>query len=245
MDSGDTTGDRVVAHVPQPPSERGHWLLAGSVAAIGVVALVAVLTGLIGRSSTTAAAVSPPQVLVVAATPTVDPSAARASVAGVSGSRAASGHGAIIAQPSAAEQHEALTSLVDPLQTEVSARWMEGFYPIYAGAQRTFGVNWLLIASIHKQETAFSTAPSTYHGLNFAALLRRADAVQRHQRAGQHLGSGEHAYRFGVRPAVYDHVTATHPSIYDDFDAIMAAAWLLSADGARYRARRLRVVGGV
>ena len=45
---------------------------------------------------------------------------------------------------------------------------MEGFYPIYATAQRTFGVNWLLLASIHMQETAFSTAPSTYHGLNFA-----------------------------------------------------------------------------
>ncbi len=29
-------------------------------------------------------------------------------------------------------------------------------------------------------------------------------------------------------------MTATHPSIYDDFDAIMAAAHLLSADGAEY-----------
>ena len=45
---------------------------------------------------------------------------------------------------------------------------MEGFYPIYAVAQRTFGVNWLLLASIHMQESAFSTAPGTYHGLNFA-----------------------------------------------------------------------------
>ena len=45
---------------------------------------------------------------------------------------------------------------------------MEGFYPIYATAQSTFGVNWLLLASIHRQESAFSTAPGTYHGLNFA-----------------------------------------------------------------------------
>ena len=29
-------------------------------------------------------------------------------------------------------------------------------------------------------------------------------------------------------------MTAAHPSIYDDFDAIMAAAHLLSADGAGY-----------
>ena len=28
-------------------------------------------------------------------------------------------------------------------------------------------------------------------------------------------------------------MTARHPSIYDDFDAVMAAAHLLSADGAR------------
>ncbi len=29
-------------------------------------------------------------------------------------------------------------------------------------------------------------------------------------------------------------MTTTHPSIYDDFDSIMAAAHLLSADGAEY-----------
>ena len=40
-------------------------------------------------------------------------------------------------------------------------------------------------------------------------------------------------------------MTATHPSIYDDFDAIMAAAHLLSADGAGIRAGRRGVVGGV
>lgn len=42
------------------------------------------------------------------------------------------------------------------------------------------------------------------------------------------------SYIYGKRPAVYDHMMATHPSIYDDFDAIMAAAHLLSADGAEY-----------
>ena len=40
------------------------------------------------------------------------------------------------------------------------------------------------------------------------------------------------SYRYGARPASYDHMTARHPSIYDDFDAIMAAAHLLSSDGA-------------
>ena len=42
------------------------------------------------------------------------------------------------------------------------------------------------------------------------------------------------SYLYGRRPATYDHMTATHPSIYDDFDAIMAAAHLLSIDGAGY-----------
>ena len=42
------------------------------------------------------------------------------------------------------------------------------------------------------------------------------------------------SYRDGPRPAHYDHMTAQHPSIYDDFDAIMAAAHLLQLDGAGY-----------
>ena len=45
---------------------------------------------------------------------------------------------------------------------------MEGFYPIYAVAQKAFDVNWLLIASIHKQETRLLHRATTYHGLNFA-----------------------------------------------------------------------------
>ncbi len=38
----------------------------------------------------------------------------------------------------------------------------------------------------------------------------------------------------GAGPPTYDHMTASHPSIYDDFDSIMAAAHLLSSDGAGY-----------
>jgi hypothetical protein len=40
------------------------------------------------------------------------------------------------------------------------------------------------------------------------------------------------SYRYGKRPSAYDHSTARHPSVYDDFDSMMAAAHLLSADGA-------------
>jgi hypothetical protein len=98
-----------------------------------------------------------------------------------------------------------------------------------------FGVNWLLLASIHMQESAFSTASTTYHGLNFARCC--GGPMQFNVTNG---GAGipstwdlvQNAYHFGVRPAVYDHRTARHPSIYDDYDAIMAAAWLLYSDGA-------------
>ncbi len=111
---------------------------------------------------------------------------------------------------------------------------MEGFYPIYAVAQRTFGVNWLLIASIHRQESAFSTAPGIYAGLNFAGCC--GGPMQFNVTNGPvptwRLVSD--SFRYGRRPSSYDHRTARHPSIYDDFDSIMAAAHLLSADGASY-----------
>jgi hypothetical protein len=216
-------------HVPAPPSERGHWLLAGVIAALGASVLVAVLTGLVGRSQSAPAA-APPPVLMVAATPTPGRLSTVPAVA------SASSRGAIVAQPSPMRQtSQALAGLADPLQTPVSTRWMEGFYPIYSVAQGTFAVNWLLIASIHDQETAFSTAPSTYHGLNFAGCC--GGPMQFNVTNG---GAGapstwdlvSDSYIYGPRPAVYDHRTATHPSIYDDFDAIMAAAHLLSADGA-------------
>jgi hypothetical protein len=112
---------------------------------------------------------------------------------------------------------------------------MQGFYSIYSVAQRTFGVNWLLLASIHRQESAFSTAPGIYQGLNFAHCC--GGPMQFNVTNG---GAGipstwalvSDSYRYGLRPASYDHKTLRHPSIYDDFDAIMAAAHLLSADGA-------------
>lgn len=214
---------------PAPPSERGAWLLACAIAAVGVAVLVAVLSGVVGQTRT----VAPPPVLasVSASTPVapVSPAAARAVV---------HAHAAILAQPSAAQQSvDARRFVADDTQTHIDRSWMEGFYPIYETAQKTFGVNWLLIASIHRQETAFSTAPSTYHGLNFAHCC--GGPMQFNVTNG---GAGipstwnlvSNSYTYGKRPAYYEHMTSTHPSIYDDFDAIMAAAHLLSADGAGY-----------
>jgi hypothetical protein len=212
---------------------------------LGVAVLVAVLSGVVGRTSTAATHAAPPAVLVAAVTPA--PSAAQSTgkasadgvliARGVSGARGGS-PAAIVARPSSAQQAAESMRLVDETETEISQRWMEGFYPIYATAQSTFGVNWLLIASIHKQESAFSTAPTTYHGLNFAGCC--GGPMQFNVTNGSRSGIGStwdlvsDSYKYGKRPAVYDHMTARHPSIYDDFDAIMAAAHLLSADGAEY-----------
>jgi hypothetical protein len=145
------------------------------------------------------------------------------------GSRAA-----IVAQPTSAVQRLRALQLAQAPETRIAARWMEGFYPIYATAQRTFGVNWLLLGSIHMQESAFSTAPSTYRGLNFAGCCGGPMQFNVTNGPVTTWSLVSDSYRHGARPAAYDHMTATHPSIYDDFDAIMAAAHLLSADGAGY-----------
>jgi hypothetical protein len=211
------------ALAPTPPSERRAWILAGAIGAIGLVVLVAVLSGMIGQTKS----IAPPPVLVAAVTPTPGSAVAPAST----GAK-------IVARPSAAQQSAEASRLAGATQVHIQRRWLEGFYPIYATAERTFAVNWLLIASIHMQESAFSTAPSTYHGLNFAGCC--GGPMQFNVTNG---GAGvpstwdlvSDSYLHGHRPASYDHMTSRHPSIYDDFDAIMAAAHLLSADGAGYQ----------
>jgi hypothetical protein len=119
-------------------------------------------------------------------------------------------------------------------EAHIASSWMEGFYPIYETAQSTFGVNWLLLASIHMQETAFSTAPSTYRGLNFAHCCGGPMQFNVTNGPVTTWDLVADSYVYGRRPPSYGHRTATHPSIYDDFDSIMAAAHLLSADGAGY-----------
>ncbi len=204
-------------------------MLACTIGVLGLAVLVAVLTGAVGRTKV----VAPPPVPVVAATPVASVSS---PVSGGATARAHT-HAAIVARPSATQQRLDARSFLDATETHISRRWMEGFYPIYATAQRTFGVNWLLLASIHKQESAFSTAPGIYHGLNFAHCC--GGPMQFNVTNG---GAGipstwdevSDSYIYGKRPAHYNNMTAKHPSIYDDFDAIMAAAHLLSADGAEY-----------
>jgi hypothetical protein len=109
------------------------------------------------------------------------------------------------------------------------------FMPLYRRASEAFGVNWRLIASIHQQETSFSSAPGTYRGLNFAGCC--AGPMQFNVTNGP-VSTWERfrdAYRRAARPARYPHQTRKHPSVYDDFDAVMAAGALLQANGAGAR----------
>ncbi|MEA2299452.1 MAG: hypothetical protein QOF77_2388, partial [Solirubrobacteraceae bacterium] len=104
--------------------------------------------------------------------------------------------------------------------------------PLYDVAGRAFGVNWLLIASVHRQETSFSTEPDTYHGLNFVHCCGGPMQFNVTNGPLTTWAQVDDAYRAAARPPGYPHPTAAHPSIYDDFDAIMAATKLLAADGA-------------
>ena len=221
------------ARPPAPPSERGAWLLAGGLVLVGVLALVLALSGVLEGSHS-----APPPIVLRVATPAPAPagaSGASASGAALGGDRVGTGsHEAIVQQPSSGEQAQDTRRFAALTRVHISRRWMEGFYPIYATAQSAFAVNWLLLASIHMQESAFSTAPGIYHGLNFAHCC--AGPMQFNVTNGpvSTWQQMRDSYRSGRRPASYDHRTARHPSVYDDFDSIMAAAHLLSADGAGY-----------
>jgi hypothetical protein len=112
------------------------------------------------------------------------------------------------------------------------AQWTRMYRPLYRSGDRAFGVSWLLLAAVHKQETGFSTSPGTYRGLNFARCC--AGPMQFNVTNGR-VSTWDrfaHAYRAARRPASYPHAAAHHPSVYDDFDSMMAAARLLSFSGA-------------
>jgi hypothetical protein len=106
------------------------------------------------------------------------------------------------------------------------------FLPLYREAARTFGVSWRLIASIHRQETAFSSAPSTYHGLNAFGCCAGPMQFNVKNRPVSTWKLYRESFRLGRRPRRYPHRTRSHPSVYDDFDAIMAAGALLRDGGA-------------
>src|SRR3954452_1078667 len=164
------------------------------------------------------------------------PSAVPAIVASPSPSAASSVAAPTPAVPNLAGVRAAWKrALLDNESAHVPATWVAGFYPLYERAQRAYRINWLLLASIHRQETAFSTVKGSYEGRNFAGCC--AGPMQFNVSDG-HVTTWQRyadAFQKASRPASYPHPTSTHPSVYDDFDAIMAAARLLSNRGAGAR----------
>jgi hypothetical protein len=206
----------VSANLPAPARlETGDLVLAGVILLIaGALALA-----LLGPSGSTSPTGRPPAVTLAAPTP-----AARAALGGAR---------PIVAAPSRAAQRADPRRFARNGRAHIPARWMGGFYPLYDLAGRTFGVNWMLIASIHRQETAFSTDPTTYHGLNYAHCCGGPMQFNVTNGPVSTWSRVADSYRYAIRPAVYPHVSASHPSLYDDFDSIMAAARLLATDGAK------------
>jgi hypothetical protein len=216
--------------VPRPSSHPGlsspardRWptfALAAGVAAAALFLLIALRAGDTGREARAAA---PPvrvdvQVPAQATAPvTVTPQQARDEP---SPTRAALDEQRFLAN----DRHH------------VRASWVAGFFPLYEASAKAHGVPWVLLASIHKQETAFSTHPTTYRGLNFAKCCggpMQFNVTNGDQQGG--LSTWDRfkgAHKRAPRPQTYNHATRRHPSIYDDFDAIMAAGLLLQTAGA-------------
>jgi hypothetical protein len=106
------------------------------------------------------------------------------------------------------------------------------FVPFYTEAARVFQVNWLVLAALHKTETGFSTHPTTYDGVNSAGCCAGPMQFSIVGGGGGTWGAYRNAYRHGRRPSTGAAEHRPHPSVYDDFDAIMAAAAYLHALGA-------------
>jgi hypothetical protein len=215
--------------LPVPPRER--WPLAVALVALlaGAGLLGVALSGALHQSPKLPAPPIAPAVVVV--TPTPAPADAT-PVADVAPPAPPAPAAAPAPKPTKAQRVKDEQRFTSNDLAHVPASWVSGFYGIYAQAQKTYGVNWLLIASVHKQETAFSTHPTTYRGLNFARCC--AGPMQFNVTNGPVSTWARYrdAGAVAQRPAKYPHATKKHPSIYDDYDAIMAGASLLRDSGA-------------
>jgi hypothetical protein len=191
--------------VPQPREDRWSPLVAGMVFVAGVVLLVYALSTSVARSG-----------------------GAPASAHAAAGQPALS----VVAGPQPAVEAPANAAPAPRPRRATWAEWTRLYRPLYVSGDRAFGVSWLLLAAVHKQETAFSTAAGTYRGLNFAGCC--AGPMQFNVTNGR-VSTWDRfagAFRAAPRPDAYLHVARRHPSVYDDFDAMMAAARLLSHSGA-------------
>jgi hypothetical protein len=203
------------APVPQPDQDRWSPLVAGIVFVAGLVLLVYALTA--GGAKDSGLRGQTPQ-----------------SAAGLGGQAPQSGQPAltVVAGPKPTVEAPAKAAPPERPHRATWSEWTGLYRPLYRSGDRAFGVSWLLLAAVHKQETGFSTASGTYRGLNFAGCC--AGPMQFNVTNGKTSTWDRfaNAFRAAPRPASYPHVAQRHPSVYDDFDSMMAAARLLSHSGA-------------
>jgi hypothetical protein len=196
---------------PEPRGDRWAPLVAGVVFVAGVVLLVYALSATVarsgGESTALVAGAAPAQ---VAAQPALT----------------------VVAGPAPAVAAPAELAPAPRPRRATWAEWTRLFRPLYISGDHAFGVSWLLVAAVHKQETAFSTAAGTYRGLNFAGCC--AGPMQFNVTNGRVSTWDRYAlaFRWAARPGSYPHVASSHPSVYDDFDSMMAAARMLADSGA-------------
>ena len=147
-----------------PVPERERWPLAVALVALlaGAGLLAVALSGALHHAPKLPAPPLAPAVVVVTPAPAPAGATPVADIAPAAPARAAK------PKPTKVQRVKDQQRFTTNDIAHVPASWVAGFYDIYAHAQKTYGVNWLLIASVHKQETAFSTHPTTYRGLNFA-----------------------------------------------------------------------------
>lgn len=201
--------------VPQPGEDRWAPLIAGLVFVAGLLLLVYALAAGGGGGDRPVAAVTPANAAqVLQAAPASQPALT------------------VVAGPQPTVEKPAKAAPPERPHRATWAEWTGLYRPLYRSGDRAFGVSWLLLAAVHKQETGFSTAAGTYRGLNFAGCC--AGPMQFNVTNGRTStwDRFSHAFRAAERPASYPHVARRHPSVYDDFDSMMAAARLLKSSGA-------------
>ena len=176
------------------PEERHHkgLAVAGACVALGI-AIVALALFALPRGGSDAATLppTPPPTTVVAASsaaPVHGQDAGNSKTA----RRKASAHAAAAGGTDAALERARSAweeAFVRNEIAHVPAGWVAGYYDLYARAQETFGVNWLLLASVHRQETGLLDGVKHLPRAQLRSLLRWSDAVQRHQRPDDDLGA--------------------------------------------------------
>jgi hypothetical protein len=110
--------------------------------------------------------------------------------------------------------------------------------PLVNLAGKTFAVNPYLLLAVLREETTFGTHPDTY-GPNFVGCCFGPFQINLTDGPPSTWDTVKNAYRAAPRPGRYLRPATPHPSVYDSFDATMAAALVLRRKVGGRRLTRL------